>query len=120
MPSWSKVAMDEWIQPADITCERAFRPISKGDRLIGEGMSAQTIYGAIKTYARLVGFTIAAHDTRRTFAKPSHNGGAATEHIQLTLRHQTLATAERYLGLEQDLTDAPCDHLGLRWEDQRA
>ena len=26
----------------------------------------------------------------------------------------SIQTTERYLGLEQDLTDAPSDHLGLR------
>jgi hypothetical protein len=30
------------------------------------------------------------------------------------LGHGSIQTTERYLGVEQDLTNAPCDHLGLR------
>ena len=40
--------------------------------------------------------------------------GAALEQIQMSLGHASIQTTERYLGIEQDLTDAPCDHLGLR------
>lgn len=51
---------------------------------------------------------------RRTFAKLAHKGHAALEEIQISLGHASIQTTERYLGMEQDLTDAPCDHLGLR------
>ena len=61
-----------------------------------------------------MGMDVAAHDTRRTFAKLAYKGGAALDQVSLTLGHESLATTQRYLGLEQDLTDAPCDHLGLR------
>lgn len=59
---------------------------------------------------------LAAHDLRRTFAKLAHKGGAALDQIQLSLGHASLKTTEVYLGVEQDLTDAPCDRLGLRVE----
>ena len=57
---------------------------------------------------------IAPHDLRRTFAKLAHKGRAALEQIQLSLGHASIQTTERYLGVRQDLTDAPCDHLGLK------
>lgn len=47
-------------------------------------------------------------------SKLAHKGGAAIDQIQLSLRHESIQTTEEYLGVEQDLTDAPCDHLGLR------
>lgn len=57
---------------------------------------------------------VAPHDLRRPFAKLAHKGGAAIDQIQLSLGHESIQTTEEYLGVEQDLTDAPCDHLGLR------
>jgi hypothetical protein len=38
----------------------------------------------------------------------------SSEQIRISLGHASIQTTERYLGIEQDLTDAPCDHLGLR------
>ena len=40
-------------------------------------------------------------------------GRAALEQIQITLGHASIQTTERYLGVRRDLSDAPCDHLGL-------
>jgi hypothetical protein len=42
-----------------------------------------------------------------------HRGHAPLEQIQLSLGHDSIVTTERYLGIRQNLTDAPCDHLGL-------
>ena len=44
----------------------------------------------------------------------AHKGGSPIDQIQLSLGHDSIQTTEKYLGVEQDLTDAPCDHLGLR------
>jgi integrase len=57
--------------------------------------------------------TIAPHDLRRTFAKLAHAGEARVEQIQYSLGHSSLTTTERYLGLEQDLVDAPGDRIHL-------
>lgn len=59
---------------------------------------------------------LAPHDLRRTFAKLAHKGRSGLEQIQLSLGHASITTTERYLGVRQDLTDAPCDHLGLTVE----
>jgi integrase len=61
-----------------------------------------------------VGLSAAApHDLhlRRTFV---HRGDSPIDQIQLSLGHSSVQTTERYLGVEQDLIDAPCDHLGLK------
>ena len=47
----------------------------------------------------------------------AHVGHAALEQIQLSLGHASILTTERYLGVRQDLADAPCDHLGLSMPD---
>ncbi len=60
------------------------------------------------------GGAVRPHDLRRTFAKLAHKGGASIDQIQLSLGHSSVQTTERYLGVDQDLTTAPCDVLGLR------
>jgi integrase len=78
-------------------------------------MAAQSIFEMVKKYAAEIGLeNIAPHDLRRTFAKLAHKGRAALEQIQLSLGHASIQTTERYLGVRQDLTDAPCDRLGLK------
>ena len=115
MPSWTKAAIDEWMTAASFTCGRVFRPVNKGDNLAGESMTAQSIFETVKKYAAEIGVgNISPHDLRRTFAKLAHKGRAALEQIQLSLGHASIQTTERYLGVRQDLTDAPCDHLGLK------
>ena len=51
-------------------------------------------------------------------AMPSSPTGAGrrSEQIQLTVGHASIQTAERYLGVQQDLQDAPCDYLGIRMD----
>src|SRR6266478_6649374 len=93
----------------------SFSGLNRGDNLCGDSMTAQSIFETVKVYAAKIGLeAIALHDLRRTFAKLAHKGGAALEQIQLSLGHASIQTTERYLGVEQDLTDAPCDHLGLK------
>ncbi len=59
------------------------------------------------------------HNLRRTFAKLAHQGRAPLEQIQVSLGHASIQTTERYLGLKQNLHDAPCDRLGIRgWEEE--
>lgn len=82
--------------------------------MTGEGMTAQSIFETVKLYAGKIGMAaLAPHDLRRTFAKLAHKGCAPLEQIQLSLGHASIQTTERYLGVTQDLTDAPCDHLGI-------
>jgi len=115
MPSWTKVATDVWTLAAGFSAGRVFRPVNKGDRLCGDSMTAQSIFETVKKYADEIGLKeIAPHDLRRTFAKLAHKGRAALEQIQLSLGHASIQTTERYLGVRQDLTDAPCDRLGLK------
>jgi integrase len=108
------VAIDQWMAAAAISGGRLLRAVNKGDRIVGDGMTAQSVFESVQQYGRRIGMAIAPHDLRRTFAKLAHKGHAALEQIQISLGHASIHTTERYLGIEQDLTDAPCDHLGLR------
>jgi site-specific recombinase XerD len=115
MPNWAKAAIDEWSMASGVSEGLVFRAINKGDRMVGDGITPQAIYNIIVGYAEdLQKKGVAPHDLRRTFAKLAHKGGAAIDQIQLSLGHESIQTTEEYLGVEQDLTDAPCDHLGLR------
>ena len=115
MPSWAKSAIDAWTYSAKINEGFIFRRVNKGDNLMGNGITEQAIYNVVAGYAeKLKNEGIAPHDLRRTFAKLAHKGGSPIDQIQLSLGHDSIQTTEKYLGVEQDLTDAPCDHLGLR------
>jgi len=115
MPNWTKAAIDAWGSVAGIENGLVFRAVNKADRVVGEGITPQAIRNIVADYAeKLKHDGVAPHDLRRTFAKLAYKGGAALDQIQLSLGHESIQTTEDYLGVEQDLTDAPCDHLGLR------
>lgn len=116
MPNWTKAAIDAWSSCAGIADGLVFRAVNKGDRVVGDGITPQAIRNTVVGYAtKLKHAGVAPHDLRRTFAKLAYKGGAALDQIQLSLGHESIQTTEDYLGVEQDLTDAPCDHLGLRF-----
>jgi site-specific recombinase XerD len=114
MPDWCKAAIDEWTQAAHIKNGCIFRRIWRGAHPVDGKMSAQAIYDVVSIYAQKLGFdNLAPHDCRRTFAKLAHTGGSPIEQIQYSLGHASIRTTEIYLGIEQNLIDAPCDHLGI-------
>jgi len=83
--------------------------------LTGAVLLPQNIMEGVLRYGQRIGVPhLAPHDLRRTFAKLAHKGRAALEQIRLSLGHASIVTTERYLGVRQDLHDAPCDHLGIR------
>jgi integrase len=109
------MALDAWTAAAGITEGNLFRPVNKGGRITATSIDDKGIAACVKTWAAHCGFeNLAAHDLRRSYAKLAHKGRAALEQIQLSLGHSSIATTERYLGCEQNLQDAPCDHLDLR------
>ena len=118
MPSWAFAAMDEWAAAAGITSGPVLRPVTKAG-LVGEGsISSQAVFETVIRYASHAGLgKVTPHDLRRTFAKLAHQGRAPLEQIQISLGHASIQTTERYLGLKQNLHDAPCDRLGIvGWE----
>jgi integrase len=117
MPGWAKLALDHWTTAAGITEGRSFRAISSQGEL-QDSLTAQAVYLIVRHYTTLLGFAIAPHDLRRTFARLAHNGKAPLEQIQLSLGHDSIVTTERYLGTRQNLQDAPCDRLGIKIENR--
>jgi integrase len=68
----------------------------------------------VKSYSDRFHAIVRPHDLRRSFAKLAHTGHAPLEQIQLSLGHASVVTTEIYLGVKQNLQDAPCDRLGIR------
>jgi integrase len=114
IPSWAKLAIDEWATAAGVSQGFVFQSIHKGGYISHESMTPQAVRDVVKEYGAMIGKPeLAAHDLRRTFAKLAHKGGAGLDQIQLSLGHASIKTTEKYLGVSQNLTDAPCDHIGL-------
>ena len=118
MPSWAKDALDRWASTAQISTGAVLRRVDKAGRVGPGPLTPQGVFEAVVSYARQTGLgKITPHDLRRTFAKLAHLGRAPLEQIQISLGHASIQTTERYLGLKQNLHDAPCDRLGLAgWE----
>ena len=117
MPSWAKAALDGWAAAAGIDSGSVLRRVSKAGRVGPGSLGAQSIFETVAGYGDRIGVRITPHDLRRTFAKLAHQGRAPLEQIQISLGHASIQTTERYLGLRQNLHDAPCDRLGLvGWE----
>jgi len=115
MPSWTKVTIDQWAQAASFHAGHVFCSMNNRHEFQREVLLPQNIMEAVLKYGRHIGVPhLAPHDLRRTFAKLAHKGRAALEQIQLSLGHASIVTTERYLGVRQDLHDAPCDRLGIR------
>ena len=113
IPDWTKEAVDQWIEAMPFRSGSVLGKVNKGGRFVGQGMTASSIYAVVLGYAEQLGIVCKPHDLRRTYGKLAHKGGAKIEQIQLSYGHASLTTTERYLGIDQDLEDAPCDHLGL-------
>lgn len=113
IPSWTKAAIDAWAA-AGIAAGRVFRSLHQAEHARGDSLTPQAVRDVVAHYSQQLGYRVAAHDLRRTYAKLAHKGGAGLDQIQLSLGHASMATTERYLNVEQDFTDAPGDRLGLR------
>jgi len=113
VPGWCKAAIDLWTAAAQLSSGHVFRPLNKGGRVVGDRLTPQSVYCTVRGYAERLGMRLAPHDLRRSYAKLAHKGRAALEQIQISLGHESIVTTELYLGVRQDLVDAPCDHLGI-------
>ena len=121
---WVKAAVDAWLTRSGIAEGAVFRSIGR-DRsrfqlherslpVLDRPLLGSNILDVVAEYGSRIGMpTLAPHDLRRTFAKLAHQGDAPLEQIQLSLGHASIQTTERYLGVKQNLTDAPADRLGL-------
>jgi len=115
IPVWAQLGVARWKDAAGITVGALFRRMNRHGQVAGR-ISPQDVFEIVKTYAERLRVDVSPHDLRRTFARLAHAGHAPLEQIQLSLGHASLVTTEVYLGVRQNLQDAPCDHLGLMQE----
>lgn len=115
IPSGVKARIDLWTQATGITEGPLFRPVTKGGAVRGTGIQDEkAVWRLVVGYARETELgKLAPHDLRRTCAKLCRKAGGDLEQIQLLLGHASVQTIERYLGTEEDLTNAVNDGLGL-------
>jgi site-specific recombinase XerD len=115
IPTWTYTAIEQWCKMAHIARGPIFISLNRCYTKAGETkkLTTQAVYLVASGYGRQIGLDLATHDCRRSFAKLAYKGGAPVPQIQKSLGHSNLATTERYLGLDQDFENAPCDYLGL-------
>ena len=115
MPAWTKNAIDAWTSAAGVADGYVFRPVNRGDQVVGDRLSEKVVWQVIKPYVATIGLPhVAPHDLRRTTAKLCRAAGGELEQIQLLLGHSSVQTTERYLGTKQDLAHAPNDGIKLK------
>ncbi len=65
VPTWVKVAIDEWTSAAGLDDGRVFRPVNRGDKVSAEGLTEKVIWQLLQPYAEAAGVPgIAPHDLR--------------------------------------------------------
>ena len=55
MPTWVKLAIDAWATNAGVANGFTFRPVNRGDRISGNGVSEKIIWQLLRPYAAAVG-----------------------------------------------------------------
>jgi integrase len=114
VPAWVKQAVDLWTSAARIAAGRIFGAVQKADRVWGEGLTPEAVWGVVEGAARQIGIEkLAPHDLRRTCAKLCRRAGGDLQQIQFLLGHASIQTTERYLGTGQELATAVNDRLEL-------
>jgi site-specific recombinase XerD len=113
LPGWAYASIRCWKEAGGIVAGPLFRSLTRHSHVTSRRLSSQAVFTIVGTYANIFGIAVRPHDLRRTFAKLAHVGQSPIEQIQFSLGHASVVTTELYLGVKQNLQDAPCDHLGL-------
>ena len=81
---------------------------------LGASMSGQAIFNLVARYGkRVLNMELAPHDCRRTFAQLGYEAGVPLAEVMVLLGHATLATTQKYLNLELDLSSTISDYITL-------
>lgn len=84
IPPRVKTAIDRWTEAAAICTGRIFRAVNKGDRVVGDGITAQSVFETVKQYAAQSGFDyLAPDDLRTTYTRLIRKDSAELENIRI-------------------------------------
>jgi site-specific recombinase XerC len=89
------------------------RSVSPAGR-VGESLSAVGLFKLVQRYGAEIGRPeLAPHDLRRTYAQIGYESGVPITQISKLLGHATVATTQRYLNLDLDLTTTVSDFVPM-------
>jgi len=103
-------ALDRW---AVVTggSGRILRSLTQGD-LLGDSLSAVGLFHLVQAHGAQIGkHDLAPHDLRRTYAQLGYEAGVPVTQISRLLGHASIATTQRYLNLDLDLTTTVSDFI---------
>jgi integrase len=87
------------------------RSIAKGGA-IGDSLSAVGIFQIVRAAGEAIGKPdLAPHDLRRTYAQLGYEAGVPITQISGLLGHSSVATTQRYLNLDTDLSSTISDFI---------
>lgn len=103
-------ALDSW---AAVTGRAGYVVRSLGmNREPGDSISAVAIFNIVRKAGAAIGRPdLAAHDLRRTYAQLGYEAGIAITQISRLLGHSSVATTQRYLNLDLDLSTTISDFI---------
>ena len=92
-----------------------FVPLGRVQQPVERQMTPQSVFILVKKYAKAIGQAdLVPRDLRRSHAKLAHPGGVDLAQISKCLGHASLNTIARYLGVDLDLAQQPCDCIKQR------
>jgi len=113
-----KKLIDKWLEASGRDIKPGsfvFVPLGRAQQPAERQMTPQSIFNMVKKYGKAIGQAdLAPRDLRRSHAKLAHRGGVDLAQLSKSLGHASLSTTERYLGVDLDLAEQPCDFIKLR------
>ncbi|MFZ1400048.1 MAG: site-specific integrase [Candidatus Promineifilaceae bacterium] len=102
--------LDEWAELVGRTGCIALSVTKSGE--LGESISGQAILDIVDAYGQDLGKEkLRPHDLRRTYARIGYDAGIDIGQISKLLGHASIATTQRYLGLQIDLKKTVSDFV---------
>ncbi len=113
-----KKLIGKWLEASgrDLNSDSfVFVPLGRAQKPTERQMTPQSVFNLVKKYGKAIGQPdLAPHDLRRSHAKLAHRGGVDLAQLSKSLGHASLSTTERYLGVDLDLAEQPCDFIKLK------